>query len=119
MNNKVYFDHSATTPVLPEVVTEMSKCLTNGWGNPNSLYQTGRTARTLVETARAEVAADLGAKAKEMIFTGSGTEADNLAVRGIYQAYREHGNHIICFALEHPAVLETCRYLEKSGVEVT
>lgn len=119
MNNKIYFDHSATTPVLPEVVDEMSKCLTDSWGNPNSLYQTGQRARAVVEAARSSVAADLGADAKEIIFTGSGTEADNLAVSGIYQARRPQGNHIICFALEHPAVLETCRHLEKLGAEIS
>jgi len=119
MNNKIYFDHSATTPVLPEVVEEMNKCLTESWGNPNSLHQSGQQARGVVEAARASVAADLGAEPKEIIFTGCGSEADNLAISGLYNARRREGNHVVCFALEHPAVLETCRNLEESGANIT
>lgn len=120
MNNKIYFDHSATTPVLPEVAEAVSRFMTDSWGNPSSLYQTGQRVRGEVDAARASVAANLGADPKEIVFTGSGTEADNQAVKGVFEARRKKGNHIICFGLEHPAVIEPCKYLEKHhGAEVT
>lgn len=119
MNNKIYFDHSATTPLLPEVIEEMNRFLTDCWGNPSSLYQTGQRVKAEVQAARESIAANLGADPKEIVFTGSGTEADNYAIKGVFEARRKRGNHIICFALEHPAVIEPCKYLEKRGAEIT
>ncbi len=120
MNNKIYFDHSATTPVLPEVAEEINRYYLDDWGNPSSLYQTGQTVKIKVDEARAKVADVIGADPKEIVFTGSGTEADNHAIKGAYRAKVKKGNHIICFGLEHPAVIEPCKYLEKKeGAVVT
>jgi len=118
--NEIYFDHSATTPVLPEVVEAMFPFFTDYYGNPSSLYQTGQRSREALEAARQLVADLLGAgDGKEIIFTGSGTEADNLAIKGVALAKRKRGNHIVALAIEHPAVLEPLRHLEKQGFEVT
>lgn len=118
--NEIYFDHSATTPVLPEVVEAMSVFFTDNYGNPTSLYRTGRRARAALEAARQSVAEVLGADdGKEIIFTGSGTEADNLAIKGVALAKRKRGNHLVTLAIEHPAVIEPLRHLEKQGFEVT
>jgi len=120
MNNKIYFDHSATTPVLSEVAEEMNRYYIDEWGNPSSLYQTGQSVKIKVDEARAKVADAIGADPKEIVFSGSGTEADNYAIKGAYRAKLKKGNHIICFGLEHPAVIEPCKYLEKKeGAEVT
>ena len=118
--NEIYFDHSATTPVLPEVVEAMTAYFTEYYGNPSSLYQTGQRSRQAVEAARQSVADLLGADdPKEIIFTGSGTEADNLAIKGVATAKAKRGNHIVTLAIEHPAVIEPLRYLEKQGFKVT
>lgn len=118
--NEIYFDHSATTPVLPEVVEAMGDYFTNNFGNPSSLYNAGREARQALEAARQSVAELLGADdPKEIIFTGSGTEADNLAIKGTALAKAKRGNHIITSAIEHPAVIEPLRRLEKEGFKVT
>ena len=120
MNNRIYFDHSATTPVLPEVAAEITRCLTESWGNPSSVYQTGSRVKTELAAARESIAANLGADSKEIIFTGSGTEADNQAIKGVFESRKKKSNHIICFGLEHPAVIEPCKYLEKHhGADVT
>lgn len=120
MNNRIYFDHSATTPVLEEVAEEMKRFFVDCWGNPSSLYQTGQRVKRELESARESVAESIGASdIKEIVFTGSGTEADNQAIKGVYEAKKKKGNHIICFGLEHPAVIEPCKYLEKNGAEVT
>lgn len=118
--NKIYFDHSATTPVTPQVAEEMVKFLTDEYGNPSSVYDTGQTAKLAVEAARRAIAEALGADdPKEIIFTGSGTEADNLALKGVAEPKAKKGNHIISSAIEHPAVLEPLKHLEKQGFEVT
>ncbi|MDP1809002.1 MAG: cysteine desulfurase NifS [Actinomycetota bacterium] len=118
--NEIYFDHSATTPVLPEVVEAMTAYFTDYYGNPSSLYQTGQRSRQAVEAARQSVADLLGADdPKEIIFTGSGTEADNLAIKGVAAAKAKRGNHIVTLAIEHPAVIEPLRHLEKQGFKVT
>jgi len=118
MASRIYFDHSATTPLDPRVRAAMEPFLETIFGNPSSLHSEGREARDAVEGARTQVAALLGAQPAEIIFTGSGTEADNLALLG---AFRPEGapGHVIASAIEHPAVLETCRFLEQFRAEVT
>lgn len=117
---RIYLDHAATTPVDPRVVEAIIPYLTANFGNPSSIYQEGRTAKKAIEESREKVAAILGAAdPRELIFTSGGSEADNLAITGVAWAYREKGNHIITSAIEHHAVLETCKALEKHGFTVT
>lgn len=117
---RIYLDHAATTPVDPRVVEAMLPYFTANFGNPSSIYQEGRAAKKAIEESREKVAEILGAAdTREIIFTGSGSEADNLAITGVAWAYRKKGNHIITSAIEHPAVLETCKELEKHGFAVT
>ena len=116
---KIYFDHSATTPVHPEVAEEMMRYLTGKFGNPSSLHSFGREAKKAMEEAREKVAEHIGAKNEEVVFTSGGTEADHLAIKGAVYANRKKGNHIITSAVEHHAVLDTCKSLEKEGYEVT
>ena len=112
-------DHSATTPVAPEVLEAMLPYFSERFGNASSLHSFGLEAKEALEESREKVAALLGAKPEEIIFTSGGTESDNLALKGI--AYRNHekGKHIITTSIEHPAVLETCRKLQKEGFDVT
>ena len=112
-------DHSATTPVAPEVLQLMLPYFSEMFGNASSLYQSGREAKEALEDARMKVAGLLGARPEEIIFTSGGTESDNLALRGIARKNRMNGKHIITTQIEHPAILETCRALEKEGFEVT
>ncbi|MEW6755291.1 MAG: cysteine desulfurase family protein [Candidatus Latescibacterota bacterium] len=115
----IYLDHNATTPLDPGVLEAMTPYLTARFGNASSYHELGRQARDAVEEARHRVAACLGAQDGEIVFTGSGTEADNLALRGVAQARRECGRHILTSRVEHPAVLRTCQDLEREGFEVT
>jgi cysteine desulfurase len=108
----VYLDHAATTPVRPEVLEAMLPWFSEKYGNPSSVHSLGQEARAAVEKARAQVAALFGVRPMEVIFTSGGTEADNLAVKGIARARREKGNHLITSAIEHHAVLDSVRYLE-------
>jgi len=112
---RVYLDHAATTPVDPEVADAMARVLRDTHGNPSSIYAEGRAARALVDNAREEVAASLGAEPTEIVFTSGGTEADNLALRGVMQARRGLGDHLVTTAIEHHAVLDTARDLESHG----
>jgi cysteine desulfurase len=112
-------DHSATTAVDPAVTEAMLPYFSEKYGNPSSLYSIGRQSRQAVEESRQKVADLIGAKKEEIIFTGSGTEADNLAVKGIALKNRNIGDHIITSSIEHHAVLHTCKYLEKNGFKVT
>lgn len=112
-------DHSATTPVAPEVLAAMLPYFGEKFGNASSLHQSGREAKEALEDSREKVAALLGARAEEIIFTSGGTESDNLALKGIARKNRKQGKHIITTQIEHPAILETCRALEKDGFEVT
>lgn len=114
-----YFDNAATTPLDKDVFAEMMPFFTTNYGNPSSIYKTGRVSRAAVEKAREKVALSINAKAEEIYFTSGGTESDNTAIRGIAYAYRQKGNHIITTKIEHPAVLETCKQLEKEGFRVT
>ncbi|MGH7685379.1 MAG: cysteine desulfurase family protein [Candidatus Dormibacteria bacterium] len=117
----IYLDHAATTPVHPVVLDAMLPYLREVHGNPSSVHAAGRAARNAVDGARDMLAAALGCAPREIIFTGSGTEADNLAVRGSLERYGpERGRHIVVSAIEHDAVLETARRLEAAGAsEVT
>lgn len=117
MPPRLYFDYAATTPLDPRVREAMLPHLSEEFGNPSSLHAEGRAARAAVEQARGEVAALLGASPQEIVFTGSGTEADNLALLG--SAAAADGGHIVTSAIEHPAVLETCHWLEGRGVPVS
>ena len=118
MHSRIYFDHSATTPLDPRVFKAMDPFLCGAFGNPSSLHYEGRVAREAVETARAQVAALIGAAPDEIIFTGSGTEADNLALIGAVRASGKPG-HVVTSSIEHAAILETCRFLAESGTRVT
>jgi len=116
---RVYLDHSATTPVDPEVAALMLTYYTEKYGNPSSIHSFGREAKMALEDARRQVAALIGAKPEEITFTSGGTEADNLAIIGATEAYKKKGRHIITTAIEHHAVLDTFEYLGKNGFEVT
>jgi cysteine desulfurase len=112
-------DHSATTPVDPAITEAMLPFFSEKFGNPSSLYSKGREARRAIEEARQKVAELIGAKKEEIIFTGSGTESDNLAIKGAAFKNRKKGNHIITSSIEHHAVLHACKYLETQGFRVT
>ena len=118
-DHKVYLDHSATTPVDPRVVQAMLPYLTERFGNASSVHSFGQEARGAVDQARRSVAALIGARANEIVFVSGGTEANNLAVRGLCEAAASHGNHIITSAIEHPSVRGVCEALEKQGWEIT
>lgn len=115
----IYMDHSATSPVDPEVFEAMKPYFVDNFGNASTLYSLGRDARKAMEAAREQVASLIGAKPEEVIFTSGGTESDNIAIKGTAYRLKNKGNHIITSAIEHPAVRETCKYLEKNGFEVT
>ena len=116
----IYLDHAATTPVRPEVLEAMLPFFTEKFGNPATLYAAGSAAKDAMETAREQVATLIGAKPQEIYFTSGGTESDNWAIRGVVQALRKKGRHVVSSQIEHHAVLETCNYLEKDeGCEVT
>jgi len=112
-------DHSATTPVAPEVLEAMLPYFRERFGNPSSLHSFGLEARTALEESREKVARLLGADPEEIIFTSGGTESDNLALKGIAYKNRSEGRHIVTTSIEHPAVLEVSRELERQGFQVT
>ncbi|MGE5699256.1 MAG: cysteine desulfurase family protein [Deltaproteobacteria bacterium] len=115
----VYMDHNATTPVHPEVGKAVAPYMAEMFGNPSSIHWAGRGVRKAIEDARQDIAAFFGCQPLEIVFTSSGTESDNLAIKGI--AYRK-GNerkHIVTSAVEHPAIINTCRFLESKGYRVT
>ncbi|MEI8175398.1 MAG: cysteine desulfurase NifS [Candidatus Omnitrophota bacterium] len=117
---KIYLDHNATTPVNPLVLDAMLPYYKDIFGNASSVHEFGRSARNGIDQARRQVAALLGAKdPDEVIFTGGGTEADNFAVKGVVDALKAKGNHIITTVIEHHAVLNTAKFLEKNGCSVT
>ena len=117
--NRIYLDHAATTPVSASVLEAMAPFFSECWGNASGVYATGREARKAVEAARKQTAAAIGAEPREICFTSGGSESDNQAIIGIAFALKDKGKHIITTAIEHPAVLNTCRWLEKQGYEVT
>lgn len=114
-----YFDNAATTSLSKEVLDEMLPYLKDNYGNASAIYSIGRDAKKAVEDSRKKVANAINANEKEIYFTASGSEADNTAIRGIAYAYKSKGSHIITSKIEHPAVLNTCKKLEKEGFEVT
>ncbi|MFN2587645.1 MAG: cysteine desulfurase family protein [Actinomycetota bacterium] len=114
-----YLDHAATTPVLPEAAEAVARALAEDFGNPSSVHAAGRRARAVVEDARDRVAAAVGAGASEIVFTGGGTEADNLALKGAAHKRRGDGDHVVVTAFEHHAVLDAARALEGAGFQVT
>ncbi len=116
---KVYLDHNATTPVHPEVLEVMLPYFKEKFGNPSSIHGFGREAKVALEEARERVASLLGASSNEIFFTCGGTESDNLAVKGTAYANRKKGLHIITSKIEHHAILESCKFLEKEGFVIT
>jgi len=116
---KVYLDHSATTPLAAEVYEAMKPFLQERYGNPNSLHSWGREAKKAVDESRASIARLINAEPREVIITGGGSEADNLAIKGTAFALQGKGRHIITSAIEHHAVIDTCKWLEKQGFELT
>ena len=115
---KIYMDNAATTPVANEVLKAMEPYFSKEFGNPNSLYDLGQKARDAVEESRKIVANMINAKPEEIIFTSGGTESDNLAIKGLALG-NENKRHVITTKIEHHAVLETCKWLEKNGYELT
>ena len=115
----IYLDHAATSPLRPAVLEAMLPYLARGAGNPSSLHATGRRARGAIDEAREIIAAGIGAQPREIVFTAGGTEADNLAVKGVAWAATARGRHIVTTAVEHKAVLNATAVLERANIEVT
>lgn len=116
---EIYLDHAATTPMHPQVISKMVESMESVYGNPSSIHRIGRFARKHLDDARHTLAKSIGAKDHEIIVTGGGSEADNLAITGTAYAKQNEGRHIITTVVEHHAVLHTCQQLEKEGYEVT
>lgn len=119
MQNRIYLDHAATTPLSKTVFEKMLPYFNLFSGNASAIYATGREARKAVENARRQTANAIGAETREILFTSGGSESDNLAIKGTAYALKDKGKHIITSAIEHPAVLNTCRWLEKQGYNIT
>jgi len=115
----IYLDYSATTPMDPEVFEAMKPYFMEKFANPSSIHSLGRIVREDIEAARETVAKSIGAEAHEIIFTASGTASDNMAIRGTAEMFKDKGKHIITSSVEHKAVLESCKVLEKQGFEIT
>ena len=118
-NNRIYLDHAATTPLDERVLQEMLPYFGEKFGNANSVHSFGGEASLAVDTARRKIAELLGAKPNEIYFTSGGTEADNWAVKGVAEARRERGKHVIASSIEHAAVLSSCAALKERGYEIT
>lgn len=119
MENIIYLDHAATTKIDDVVLKEMLPYLSYNYGNASSLYSIGKTSKQAMDRARVQVANAIGSSAEEIYFTSCGSESDNLAIKGIANANKRYGKHIITSNIEHPAVLETCKSLERAGYEVS
>jgi cysteine desulfurase len=115
----IYLDHAATTPLAPEALEAMSPYLGEQYGNPASIYGLARGARRAIDDARESLADMLGCRPGEIVFTSGGTEADNLAIKGVAWANRARGQHLVTTRIEHLAVLRSCEYLQKLGFEVS
>jgi cysteine desulfurase len=116
---RIYLDYAATTPTNPEVLKAMMPYLSDIFGNPSSIHSFGQETRAAVDEAKDKIATLIGASSDEIVFTGGGTEADNFAIKGIAYANEGNGNHIITTSIEHHAVVEPCRFLQRRGFEVT
>lgn len=119
MKNNIYLDYNASTPIAPEAVAAMHPFLTQHYGNPSSPHWSGAPAKEAVEKARGQVAALIDCDPTEVVLTSGGSEANNHAIKGVYFAHRERGEHIITTAVEHPATLSPCHFLEQLGAKVT
>ena len=115
----IYLDYNATTPIDPQVSETILPFITHNYGNPSSTHDYGKVASDAVNHARNQVSAMLNCNPEEIIFTSGGTESNNHALKGIANAYRNRGNHIITSSVEHPAVLEVCQWLETQGFRIT
>lgn len=116
---KIYLDYNASTPLAPEVVDKMTPLLHDYFGNPSALHWAGKPVKELLQTARKQVANLLSCSPNEIIFTSGGSEANNFALKGVYLRNRDKGNHIITSKIEHPAVINPCKFLEQMGAKVT
>lgn len=116
---RIYLDYNASTPIDPAVSAVMKPFLADYYGNPSSGHWASTGAKAAIETARNQVAALLGRHSDEIVFTSGGSEANNLALNGVFFAYRDKGEHIITTKIEHPAIIEPCRFLERLGAHVT
>jgi len=119
ISDHIYLDFNASTPIAPEVAEAMQPFLTQHFGNPSSLHWAGTPAKEAVENARQQVADLLSCQPSEVVFTSGGSESNNHAIKGVFFALQEKGNHIVTTQIEHPAVLNPCRFLEKLGAEAT
>ena len=118
-SRRVYLDHAATTPLSEAALSAMTECFREGWGNASSLYQTGRRAKARLEQARRDIARCMGVSPEEIYFTSGGSESDNWAVKGVMTRFRPGQAHLITTAIEHPALLNACAFLEKQGYDIT
>ena len=116
---RVYLDYNASTPIDPAVAAAMRPFLEAQYGNPSSGHWASVEAKAVIKTARDQVAGLLGCNNDEIVFTSGGSEANNLALKGVFSALRDKGNHIITTSIEHPAIIEPCRFLERMGARVT
>ncbi len=119
MNEIIYFDNAATTPIRPEVYDAMRPYIESCYGNPSSVYKLARESKKAIDLARKQVADAINADSGEIFFTGCGSESDNWAIKGVALALKDRGKHIITTCIEHHAILHTCEFLEENGYEVT
>src|SRR5918996_3426141 len=116
---RIYLDYNASTPIDPAVAAAMRPYLEAAFGNPSSGHWAAAPAKVALEAARGQVAALLGCAPDEVVFTSGGSEANNLALKGVFFARRDKGDHIVTTAIEHPAIIEPCRFLERLDARVT
>jgi cysteine desulfurase len=119
VSRRIYLDYNASTPICPEAVEAMRPFLSEHYGNPSSLHWAGMPAKDAVEKARGQVAGLLGCDPTELVFTSGGSESNNHAIKGVFFANRDRGDHIVTTVVEHPATINPCRFLEKLGAKVT
>lgn len=115
----IYLDYNASTPLDPQIASLMQQAIEGAFGNPSSTHWAGKPAHAMVETARQQVADLLGCSSKEIVFTSGGSESNNLALKGLYFARQNSGAHVITTRVEHPAIVEPCRFLERLGAQIT